>query len=158
VFGPATAASFARWAGITPREAAAAFDALTATLRSVRTPIGDAWILRADEASFATASRGTSSEVRLLPSGDAYFLLQGADRDLLIPDVKRRALLWTSRVWPGAVLANGEIVGTWRRADAVVSVEPWTRISRATRDAVEEEAESLPLPGMIGRIRVRWGG
>ena len=37
---------------------------------------------------------GPAAPARLLPSGDAYFLLQGADRELLVPDAEssRRAL------------------------------------------------------------------
>jgi hypothetical protein len=35
-------------------------------------------------------------------------------------------------------------------------VQPWRRLSRAERDAVAAEAESLPLPGIRGRIVVRW--
>ena len=36
-----------------------------------------------------------------------------------------------------------------------VTVQTWRRLSRAARDAVEAEAESLPLPG-ISEILVRW--
>jgi hypothetical protein len=93
---------------------------------------------------------------RLLPSGDAYFLLQGADRTLLVPDAVRRSRLWTLRVWPGAVLVNGEIVGTWRRANANLTIEPWHPLSSQEREAVEAEAESLPLPGLRALLRVRW--
>lgn len=153
VYGPATARSFAGWAGIGTREAAAAFDALDLT--AVRTPIGDAWILSADEAAYR-AKRGPTAPARLLPSGDAYYLLQGADRELLVPDAKQRGALWTSRVWPGAVLVGGEIVGTWRRAQARLTVEPWRELTRAERDAVAAEAERLPLPGVEGGITVRW--
>ena len=39
---------------------------------------------------------------------------------------------------------------------ATVTVQPWRRLSRAARDAVEREAESLPLPGTERRIAVRW--
>ncbi len=124
----------------------------------MRTPIGDAWILTRDEATLRAAPGPTSAPARLLPSGDAYFLLWGADRELLVPDADRRGALWTSRVWPGAVLVEGEVVGTWRRAQATVTVQPWRRLSRAARDAVEMEAESLPLPGVEGPIVVRWDG
>ncbi len=93
---------------------------------------------------------------RLLPSGDAYFLLQGADRELLVPDPGRRGELWTSRVWPGAVLVEGEVAGTWRRAGAVVTIQAWRRLSTAAREAVELEAQSFPLPTVQGPIRVRW--
>jgi hypothetical protein len=155
VYGPTTLESFARWAGVGVGEARAAFAALDRSLAPVRTPIGDAWILTRDEAMFREPP-GPPAVARLLPSGDAFYLLQGADRELLVPDATQRASLWTSRVWPGAVLVGGEIVGTWRRAQAKLSIEPWRRLTRAERDAVEAEAQSLPLPEVEGRIVVRW--
>jgi hypothetical protein len=156
VFGPATAEAFAEWAGIAPARGRATFDALVGSLTPVRTPLGDAWILGEDEEAFHAAVGGDVASARLLPSGDAYFLLQGADRELLVPDSGRRSLLWTSRVWPGAVVAEGELAGTWRRAGAVVTIQTWHRFAPAAREAVELEAQSFPLPGLQGRIRVRW--
>ena len=153
VFGPATPASFATWAGIVAGQARSAFDALDLT--PVRTPIGDAWILSSDEPAFRERA-GPAAAARLLPSGDTYYLLQGADRELLVPDAAQRAALWTSRVWPGAVLVGGEIVGTWRRANADVTVQSWRRLARAERAAVEAEAALLPLPGLERQIAVRW--
>jgi hypothetical protein len=82
--------------------------------------------------------------------------MQGADRELLIPDAELRPLLWTPRVWPGALLVDGEVVGTWRRANANVAVEPWRPLTRAERDAVHAEAVDLPLPGLAGKLQVRW--
>jgi Winged helix DNA-binding domain len=155
VYGPTTAQAFAKWAGIGAGEARAAFDTLGGTLVAVRTPIGECSILAGDEAAFR-APPGTAAPARLLPSGDAYCLLQGADRELLVPDPAQRDSLWTPRVWPGAVLVSGEIVGAWRRAQARLSIEPWRRLTRAERDAVEAEAQSLPLPGIEGQITVRW--
>jgi hypothetical protein len=155
IFGPTTPEAFAEWAGIGPRQGIAAFEALSRSLTAVRTPIGDAWILTRDEPAFR-AAHGIAAGVRFLPSGDAFFLLQGADRELLVPDADRRGLLWTSRVWPGALLLGGEIAGTWRRAQGTVVVQPWRRLSPAARQSVETEAESLPLPGLRGPIVVRW--
>jgi hypothetical protein len=40
-----------------------------------------------------------------------------------VPDVKRRAELWTSRVWPGALLVSGDIVGVWRRSAKEISID-----------------------------------
>jgi hypothetical protein len=155
VFGPATPEAFGKWAGIEGRGAVSAFDALAGSRTPVRTPVGEAWILAADEAAFA-AEPGPSAPARLLPSGDAYYLLQGADRTLLVPDAKRRGDLWTSRVWPGALLVGGEVVGTWRRANEKVSISTWRRLTRAALDAVVEEAEALPLPGLPGPVVVTW--
>jgi hypothetical protein len=155
VFGPTTAEAFARWAGIGPQGGVAAFDALRRSLTPVRTPVGESWILTSDEPGFRSVP-GPAAPARLLPSGDAYFLLQGRDRELLIPDASRRSALWTSRVWPGAVLVDGEIAGTWRRALGAVTIQIWRRLSRAARDAVEAEAVSLPLPDINGRVVLRW--
>jgi hypothetical protein len=155
VFGPATAPAFAQWAGIGPAEGRKTFDALSGSLTPVRTPIGDGWILTADEPT-SRAPSGPEAPARLLPSGDAYFLLQGADRELLVPDPDRRRELWTSRVWPGAVLVEGEVVGTWRRSQADVTIATWRRLSPSERDSVETEATTMPLPGVGRSVRVRW--
>ena len=77
-------------------------------------------------------------------------------RDRLVPKVAQRAALWTSRVWPGAVLVDGEIVGTWRRSAGQVTVTPWQRLARAAREAIEVEAATLPLPDLRGAVVVRW--
>ncbi|MGE5227014.1 MAG: DNA glycosylase AlkZ-like family protein [Planctomycetaceae bacterium] len=155
VFGPTTPEAFAQWAGIARRASADAFDALSTSLTPVRTPIGDAWILARDESIFRETA-ASAAPARLVPSGDAFFLLHGRDREILVPDADRRGQLWTSRVWPGALLVDGEVAGTWRRAEGVVAVHPWRRLSRPARDAVEAEAASLPLSGLRGAIDVRW--
>ena len=82
-----------------------------------------------------------AAPARLLPSGDG----------IPVPDKLPSAScwcrarisakrLWTSRVWPGALLVDGEIRGTWRRSQHTVRVEPWGRLSLKAREAVEVEA------------------
>jgi hypothetical protein len=156
VYGPTTPQAFAKWAGVGDAAGRATFESLGRELAAVRAPTGDAWILARDEATVREPAR-PAAPARLLPSGDAFYLLHGADRELLVPDARQRGELWTSRVWPGAVLVAGEIVGTWRRAHADLSIQPWRRLTRAERAAVEAEAESLPLPRLEGKaIVVRW--
>jgi hypothetical protein len=155
VFGPTTSAAFARWAGIKPPVGAATFEALEGELTAVRTPNGDEWILSTDEQA-VRAAPGPVGGPRLLPSGDTLFLLQGVERELLVPEPDRRALLWTPRVWPGALLLGGEVIGTWRRAEHNITIEPWRRLTPNERGAVEAEAASLPLPALRTSIQVRW--
>jgi hypothetical protein len=155
LLGPATPEAFALWAGLPEATARATFEELHKSLTPVRTPLGEAWILDRDEPTIREPA-GPTAAARLLPSGDTYFLFWGGGRELLVPDAVRRAALWTSRVWPGAVLVGGEIAGTWRRAKHELSVQPWRRLTRAERDAVEAEASSLPLPGIESEIDVRW--
>ncbi len=109
--------------GFCPWRRGPRFEALAGALTPVRTPVGDAWILTEDAAAFRRQS-GPAAPARLLPSGDTYYLFWGADRELLTPEAKRRAALWTTRVWPGALLVSGEVAGVWRRSGAEVSIEP----------------------------------
>jgi hypothetical protein len=155
VFGPTTANGFGRWAGISRRAAAEAFASLEESLLPVRSPLGDEWLLEDDELEMR-AAEAAAAPARLLPSGDAYFLLHGADRELLVPRADQREQLWTSRVWPGALLVEGEVRGTWRRAQHTVRIDTWGRLSRAARDAVEAEAGTLPLPSLERPIEVIW--
>jgi hypothetical protein len=157
IFGPAGPESFGKWAGIGTQTAVRAFDELGTELIPVRTPPGDAFMLAGDEPTVREAP-APAAAARLLPSGDAYTLrATSEDRALLVPDAGRRGELWTPRVWPGALLVAGEIVGTWRRAQRTVTIQAWLRLSSAARDAVVAEAESLPLPDRGGRIVVHWG-
>jgi hypothetical protein len=155
VFGPTTAESFGRWAGISVRSAANAFALLEGSILPVRSPIGDEWLLEDDEPAMRTAET-PPAPARLLPSGDSYFLLDGKERELLVPRADQRQRLWTPRVWPGALLVEGEIRGTWRRAGHIVRIETWARLSRRAHDAIESEASGLPLPGLDRPIEVAW--
>jgi hypothetical protein len=155
VFGPTTAESFARWAGISGSAGAAAFASLEGSLVPVRSPLGDEWLLADDERAMRAAETADAA-ARLLPSGDAYYLLDRKERELLVPRADRRALLWTSRVWPGALLVEGEIRGTWRRSQHVVTIDAWERLSSGRREAVEAEAATLPLPSLVRPIEVVW--
>jgi hypothetical protein len=155
VFGPTRADAFAKWAGIGVREAVRAYEDLGDELTPVRTPLGEAFMLAGDEPTIRESPL-PAAPARLLPSGDAYTLHGTADeRALLVPDARQRGELWTPRVWPGALLVAGEIVGTWRRGQRTFTIQTWKRLSRAAQDAVVAEAESLPLPD-AGQTVVHW--
>jgi hypothetical protein len=59
-------------------------------------------------------------------------------------------------VWPGALLVDGEIRGTWRRSQDTVRIGARERLPRAARDAIEAEAGALPLPGLDRPVEVVW--
>ena len=155
VFGPSSVQAFVRWGGLDTPAAEAAFGALAPTLLTARTPFGDTQVLAEDVPTLREPLLATDA-ARLLPSGDPYFLLWGTDRTLLVPDTARQAALWTTRVWPGALLVGGEIVGTWRRNKATVVVTPWRPLAVGERSAVETEAASLPLPDISVPATVQW--
>ena len=68
VFGPTTAESFGRWAGIGVAAAQAAFRALSNQLLPVETPIGLAWMLGPDVAT-AAEEESRPAPVRLVSIG-----------------------------------------------------------------------------------------
>jgi Winged helix DNA-binding domain len=146
VYGPATPEAFGKWSGVGTPKAVRVFAGLGDELIPVRTPQCDAFLLASDEPTTRQPSAPPAA-ARLLPSGDAYTLHGTSDaRALLVPDAAHRGELWTPRVWPGALLVAGEIVGTWRRDKRTLRIQAWQRLSRAARDAIVAEAESLPLP------------
>lgn len=144
VFGPATAAEFAKWAGVAVAHGRSAFDGIAAETTEVSTPIGMAHLLQADEAALRAGSPNPGA-TRLLPSGDTFTLWVGDQRALLVSDPDLRDRLWTPRVWPGALLHRGEIVGTWRRSSDQMTIETWRPPDPTTIDAIETEVASLPL-------------
>jgi hypothetical protein len=155
ILGPGTVESFAAWAGMKPRAARTVFRALRDELVPVRTPLGHAWLSESDE-KVLRSNHPESASARLLPSGDSYFLLWGEDRSLVVPQATLRDRLWTPRVWPGAVLVDGEVVGTWRRSGSTVTVTAWRRLPKSRRRAVTDEAEAFPLPTASEGVRVVW--
>ncbi|MGC4896701.1 winged helix DNA-binding domain-containing protein [Micromonospora sp. DT31] len=100
------------------------------------------WLLAADEAALAAAG---SAATRLLGPYDLF--LQAKDRPTLVPDAARAKELWPVLGRPGAVLTDGELVGTWRPRKSgrtfTVAVQPWVKLSEGTRRAVAEQAERL---------------
>jgi hypothetical protein len=55
--------------------------------------------------------------------------------------------LWPVLGRPGAILVDGELVGTWRPRKSgkafTVAVQPWHKLPEATRKAITEQAEHL---------------
>ena len=83
--------------------------------------------------------------VRLLPPSDP--LLQGRDRDVLLPDAAHRKALWRPLGSPGAVVSGVDIVGTWRarqrgrRLD--VAVDEFRPLTRSECAGLDEEVQRV---------------
>lgn len=154
VFAPTTAAGFAKWAGIADPTGVATFEALASELVATSSPFGEGWMLAADEQLMRGKPEAATKATRLLPSGDTYTLLWGRGRELLVPDARRRPELWTPRVWPGALLVDGEIAGVWRRSNEKVEIDTWRQLTAAEKEIVETEAKSMPLPTLTRPISV----
>lgn len=84
---------------------------------------------------------------RLLPRSDPW--LSARDRELVVLDKARRKEVWKILGSPGAVLVDGEVVGTWRarnRGKALtVAVEPFEALPRRVRRELDDEAQRLAV-------------
>ncbi|MBD7918845.1 winged helix DNA-binding domain-containing protein [Cellulomonas sp. Sa3CUA2] len=103
-------------------------------------------VLVEDLDALRSAATGTSEPtVRLLGPYDLF--LQARDRDLLVPEAVAQRTLWPVLGRPGAVVVDGDPVGTWRpraRAGTVaLDITTWGRWSRDVRDRVAEQHELL---------------
>ncbi|GAB3226312.1 crosslink repair DNA glycosylase YcaQ family protein [Glycomyces halotolerans] len=100
------------------------------------------WILAEDEEGLRSAE---ADGTRLLGPYDLF--LQARDRSTLAPERARAKELWPVLGRPGAVLVDGDLVGTWRPRKSgkklTVAVRPWRNFPAATRRAVTEQAERL---------------
>ncbi|MEU1969152.1 winged helix DNA-binding domain-containing protein [Micromonospora sediminicola] len=115
------------------------------------------WLLAADEAALTSAD---VTATRLLGPFDLF--LQAKDRATVAPDAARAKELWPVLGRPGAVLVDGELVGTWRPRKSGrtfrVSVEPWQKLSESRRRAVVEQAERLAAHRSVSLASVDFGG
>ncbi|MFC5288385.1 DNA glycosylase AlkZ-like family protein [Actinokineospora guangxiensis] len=128
-----------------------------AHLVTVRVHGRDTFLPEPDIAELLDAPDATEI-VRLLPPMDP--LLQGRDRELLVPDPQRRKQVWRIIGNPGAVLAGAEIAGMWRpkvsgkRLDITVTMFDTT--PARVRTAVETEADTVAAARGLESARVRF--
>ncbi|RKT52629.1 DNA glycosylase AlkZ-like family protein [Saccharothrix australiensis] len=90
---------------------------------------------------------------RLLPPLDPY--LSARDRALLVPDEGRRKEVWRVLGRPGAIMVDGEVLGTWRaratgnRLD--ITLSPFAPLDL---DRFEDEATRLATARGLDRARL----
>ena len=96
------------------------------------------WLLAEDAARLDDVPPATG--VHLLGPYDLF--LQTRDRPLLVEDPARAKTLWPVLGRPGAVLADGEVAGTWRPrkagASLTVAVELWAPVPREAVTGADE--------------------
>jgi hypothetical protein len=141
LLGPATPAEVAKYLGTSTAEIKQVWpeDLVPVTVEGKK-----AWLPASAVKSFE--SPPTPKGVRLLPGMDA--LLQARDRDLLVPGRDRQKEVWRIIGNPGAILADGEIVGVWRaklvgRKRVDLTVTPFGPLTPPQRAAIEEESEHV---------------
>lgn len=108
-YGPSTRAHFAAWLGVAAGDAGAWWGLVEDDLRPVDLEGATSWLLAEDFDALRSAPEPKA--VRLLPPRDPY--TQARDRGTIVdPNLHRE--IWKTVGDPGAVLAQGKVVGTWR--------------------------------------------
>lgn len=79
---------------------------------------------------------------RLLPKWDNV-LLAHADRSRILPHPHRKLIIGKNGDIAQTFLVDGFVGGTWRIEKGRVALEPFAKLSRATRSALEDEAARL---------------
>jgi hypothetical protein len=152
LLGPATAAEVAKFVGTTQTHLKPYWpDDLAEVNVDGRTAY-----LPADAVDAFTAAT-VPDAVRLLPPSDPF--LQARDRALIVPDKKHQGEVWKILGNPGAVLAGGEIAGTWRAKASgkkllTITVTEFAPLPKKTRGALEAEADRLATVRGIGTAAV----
>jgi hypothetical protein len=143
-FGPTTPAAFAWWAGVSARDAQYSFDAIAAELTAVDYEGLQSWLLAADETMLVTTEpmRG----VRLLVANELRIF--GHDKTGLFvgPGLRQHSALQDT-FHPNGLVIDGNVAGSWGRRAGRVKVEALGPLPEATRRAIHDEAESMPIPG-----------
>ncbi|MDQ6822221.1 MAG: winged helix DNA-binding domain-containing protein [Actinomycetota bacterium] len=159
--GPATAAQFARWAGVSRSDAETTWKMLESDLSAVSTDTQRGWILASDRKRLSAPTDVGSDHIRLLPAGDPYLYPHaGLDPQRTPAEfVTRQSLAGVSRPLLnsllGRLLLRGKIVGSWGRAGGHVTIGLWRALTGDERELVS--AELARFSGPLGReISVYW--
>jgi hypothetical protein len=84
----------------------------------------------------------TPAPVRFLPRWDNV-LLSFADRTRVLPEEYRKKVISVGGDVKQTFLVDGLVAGLWEVEDGRVALEPFSKLSRATRKELEEEAARL---------------
>jgi hypothetical protein len=143
-YGPATRQRLASWTGVKPADATETWNAIEPELAEVD---AGQFMLAVDVAALEAAE--PIEGVRLLPWQDPFTKF---DQELLLPDERLRVRVLPrtgeSRGYiPGSILVDGRIVGAWQRQQRKVTLHPFSKPIARVREAIEQEALSMPIAG-----------
>ena len=144
-YGPATLHDFAHWAGLPMQEVRSLPALLKGELVEIPAEKKNSFLLREDLAVLNRSSAAKTS-IHLLPIFDSY-LLAHREKDHLL-SAKHYKRVYRNQGWISpVVLINGAIAGVWSHKlqgkRLQVEIEPFGKLNKAERAAIERQAESL---------------
>jgi hypothetical protein len=144
-FGPATAADFSMWSGISLTESRRIWAREQANMATVNVEGVEASILQEDLNKLVRA-KFENPQIRLLPYFDS-FLLGHKEREHLVAE-QHRSKIYRPQGWISPViLVDGRVVAVWEHARVgnrlQVKVTKFEPVARRVVHGVHEEAQSL---------------
>ncbi|HEX5617225.1 MAG TPA: winged helix DNA-binding domain-containing protein [Solirubrobacteraceae bacterium] len=137
-FGPATKHDVASYTGFRVGELAAVFKRLD--LDRHESEDGRELL---DVPGLPLPDPDTPAPVRFLPVWDATLLVHARRTGLLPEELRPEVFSVKKPHGTPTFLVDGAVAGAWRYDDGRVALEPWTKLDRATRRALDDEAERL---------------
>jgi hypothetical protein len=137
-FGPAAVKDVAGWAGVPPASIAPTIEAMT--LRRFRDESGQELI---DLPRAPLPDGDTPAPPRFLPTWDATLLVHQRRTGVLPEEHRPRVFSTKTPQSVATVMVDGRVVGSWRHERGRIVVEPFERLSKADRSALDDEAERL---------------
>jgi hypothetical protein len=146
-YGPASLHDFAHWSGISMQEVKPLLPLLEAEVAEIPGGKKNSWLLREDVA-ILNNSFARDTCVRLLPIFDSY-LLAHREKDHLL-SMQHYKRVYRNQGWISpVVLVDGAIAGVWshklQNKKLLVEIDPFSKLTRGHRPAIEREAEALAV-------------
>ena len=159
-YGPSTPAGLAGWLGVAVADTQAWWELVTDDIVLIDVDGSHRWLLTEDLSTLEASQDDTLEGVRFLPPSDPFLRL--SDREVLVPDLAQQRQLWRPLHSPGALLVNGDVVGTWRerkkkssRLD--ITVEPFNPLPSVAHTAIEDAAHTLAHVRETTNVTVAFG-
>ena len=144
-YGPATLRDFSKWSGLAIKEIRDVPRALGDDLVEVSVDGNAAYLLR-DDLDPLEESRLDAPVLRLLGNFDPYLLGHADTHHYLDPVHYKRVYRKAGWISP-VILLDGRVVGIWsqtrRGSRRLLDIEPFEKLSKATRSMIEGEAAAL---------------
>jgi hypothetical protein len=138
-FGPGSVEDLCFWASLRKGDVAPVLEQLE--LRRFRDEKGR---LLLDLPRAPLPPPDTPAPPRLLLRWDNLYLGHASgERDRIVPPAFRKRVYTVNTVMPPTFLVDGFVAGTWRHERGRVRIEPWRRLAKAERKALESESDRL---------------
>jgi hypothetical protein len=146
-FGPATVDDISSWSSIRTPTIRVALEALGPKIRTFTDPRGRTLY---DLKGAPLPPADTASPVRYLPKWDSTLLAYAPpERVRILLEAHRKTVIGKNGDVAQTFLVDGMVAGTWSIAvkpkEAIVELEPFKKLARADRAALQEEGERLAL-------------